>query len=116
MGKKAVTLGEIMLGLSTPGNTRFVQSDSFDVVYGGGEANVAVSCATVSYTHLDVYKRQPLSQVVPLARVARAMSAVNWAATGSPFRFSLSLLQLSLIHIFFSVRQEALSVAYYGLI
>ena len=46
MGKKVVTLGEIMLRLSTPGNTRFVQSDSFDVVYGGGEANVAVSCAT----------------------------------------------------------------------
>ena len=35
---KVVTLGEIMLRLSTPGNTRFVQSDSFDVVYGGGEA------------------------------------------------------------------------------
>ena len=32
MGKKVVTLGEIMLRLSTPGNTRFVQSDSFDVV------------------------------------------------------------------------------------
>ena len=45
MGKKVVTLGEIMLRLSTPGNTRFVQSDSFDVVYGGGEANVAVSLA-----------------------------------------------------------------------
>ena len=42
---KIVTLGEIMLRLSTPGNTRFVQSDNFDVVYGGGEANVAVSCA-----------------------------------------------------------------------
>lgn len=34
-----------MLRLSTPGNTRFVQSDVFDVVYGGGEANVAVSLA-----------------------------------------------------------------------
>lgn len=42
---KIVTFGEIMLRLSTPGNKRFVQSDSFDVVYGGGEANVAVSCA-----------------------------------------------------------------------
>ena len=52
MGKKIVTLGEIMLRLSTPGNTRFVQSDSFDVVYGGGEANVAVSCA--NYGH-DAY-------------------------------------------------------------
>ena len=49
---KIVTLGEIMLRLSTPGNTRFVQSDNFDVVYGGGEANVAVSCA--NYGH-DAY-------------------------------------------------------------
>lgn len=40
---KIVTMGEIMLRLSTEGNSRFVQSDSFDVNYGGGEANVAVS-------------------------------------------------------------------------
>ncbi|WP_432404013.1 PfkB family carbohydrate kinase [Wukongibacter sp. M2B1] len=43
--KKVVTMGEIMLRLSTPKYERFVQSDSFDVVYGGGEANVAVSLA-----------------------------------------------------------------------
>jgi len=43
--KKVVTMGEIMLRLSTPGYKRFVQSESFDVVYGGGEANVAVSLA-----------------------------------------------------------------------
>lgn len=43
MSKKVVTLGEIMLRLSTPGFERFVQSDSFDVTYGGGEANVAVA-------------------------------------------------------------------------
>ncbi|MDF2698629.1 MAG: putative 2-dehydro-3-deoxygluconokinase [Haloplasmataceae bacterium] len=49
---KVVTMGEIMLRLSTPGNNRFVQSDSFDVVYGGGEANVAVSLA--NYGH-DTY-------------------------------------------------------------
>ena len=41
-----------MLRLGTPGNSRFVQSDSFDVVYGGGEANVAVSLA--AYGH-DAY-------------------------------------------------------------
>jgi 2-dehydro-3-deoxygluconokinase len=46
---KIVTLGEIMLRLSTPGQSRFVQADSFDVVYGGGEANVAVSLA--NYGH-----------------------------------------------------------------
>lgn len=49
---KIVTMGEIMLRLSTPGNTRFIQSGSFDAVYGGGEANVAVSCA--NYGH-DAY-------------------------------------------------------------
>ncbi|MCK7488591.1 MAG: hypothetical protein MZU97_26170 [Bacillus subtilis] len=38
---KIVTLGEIMLRLSTPLQSRIVQSDCFDVVYGGGEANVA---------------------------------------------------------------------------
>jgi len=40
---KIVTMGEIMLRLSSPGNSRFIQSDVFDVNYGGGEANVAVS-------------------------------------------------------------------------
>lgn len=45
MSKKVVTFGEIMLRLSTPGFTRFVQSQSFDATYGGGEANVAVSLA-----------------------------------------------------------------------
>ena len=42
---KIVTMGEIMLRLSTPSYQRFVQADSFDAVYGGGEANVAVSLA-----------------------------------------------------------------------
>ncbi|NLP46229.1 MAG: sugar kinase [Epulopiscium sp.] len=45
MAKKVVTMGEIMLRLSTPGYQRFVQAESFDVTYGGGEANVAVSLA-----------------------------------------------------------------------
>ena len=47
--KKVVTLGEIMLRLSTPGNTRFVQSNNFDICYGGGEANVAVSLANYGF-------------------------------------------------------------------
>ena len=45
MTKKVVTFGEIMLRLSTPNFRRFIQADSFDVVYGGGEANVAASLA-----------------------------------------------------------------------
>ena len=42
---KVVTFGEIMLRLSTPGYQRFVQSNSLNATFGGGEANVAVSLA-----------------------------------------------------------------------
>lgn len=42
---KVVTFGEIMLRLSPPGFLRFSQTNSFDVVYGGGESNVAISLA-----------------------------------------------------------------------
>ena len=43
--KKVVTFGEIMLRLSPPNFGRFVQARSFDLIYGGGEANVAASLA-----------------------------------------------------------------------
>ncbi|MEM1165744.1 MAG: sugar kinase [Planctomycetota bacterium] len=42
---RVVTFGEIMLRLSTPGFSRFLQAQSFDVTYGGGEANVAAALA-----------------------------------------------------------------------
>jgi 2-dehydro-3-deoxygluconokinase len=45
VAKKVVTFGEIMMRLSPPGFLRFEQAHSFDVIYGGGEANVAVSLA-----------------------------------------------------------------------
>ena len=45
MPEKVLTFGEIMLRLSTPNFKRFVQSDNFDINFGGGEANVAVSLA-----------------------------------------------------------------------
>lgn len=45
MNKRVVTFGELLLRLAPPGYTRFVQAESFQAVYGGGEANVAVSCA-----------------------------------------------------------------------
>ncbi|HSW58721.1 MAG TPA: sugar kinase [Dehalococcoidales bacterium] len=43
--KKVVSFGEIMLRLATPNYQRFVQAESFEATYGGGEANVAVSLA-----------------------------------------------------------------------
>lgn len=42
---RIVTFGEIMMRLATPGRLRFSQATQFDVTYGGGEANVAVSLA-----------------------------------------------------------------------
>ena len=46
---KIVTLGEIMLRLSPESNDRFIQTDHFRIIPGGGEANVAVSLA--NYGH-----------------------------------------------------------------
>ena len=46
---KIVTMGEIMLRLSTPNNEKFIQADEFDINYGGGEANVAVSLGYQSF-------------------------------------------------------------------
>ncbi|WP_428911075.1 PfkB family carbohydrate kinase [Niallia sp. Krafla_26] len=40
--KKVVTMGEIMLRLSTPGYQKVQQAQSLEVHYGGGEANVAI--------------------------------------------------------------------------
>ena len=42
---KIITFGEIMLRLAPMNYDRFLQSKEFGVVYGGGEANVAVSLA-----------------------------------------------------------------------
>ncbi len=42
---KVVTFGELMLRLQPYDYLRFVQADSFEATFGGGEANVAVSLA-----------------------------------------------------------------------
>ena len=56
MADRVVCFGEIMLRLSTPGYSRFVQAASFDVTYGGGEANVAVSLANYGLDSVYVTK------------------------------------------------------------
>lgn len=45
MPKKLITFGEVMMRLSPPGYEKFSQASSFELVYGGGEANAAISCA-----------------------------------------------------------------------
>lgn len=53
---KIVTLGEIMLRLSPEGNDRFIQTDHFRIIPGGGEANVAVSLANYGHQAYFVTK------------------------------------------------------------
>ncbi len=60
--KKVVTFGEIMLRLSPPGFLRFSQSNTFDVVYGGGESNVAVSLANYGVP-VDFVTRLPKNDI-----------------------------------------------------
>ena len=43
--KKVITLGEIMMRLSTQGNARFTQANNLNILYAGAEANVAASLA-----------------------------------------------------------------------
>ena len=59
---KVVTFGEIMLRLSPQGFLRFSQSNSFDVVYGGGESNVAVSLANYGVP-VDFVTRLPQNDI-----------------------------------------------------
>ncbi len=59
---RVVTFGEIMLRLSPPGRQRITQARSFDVIYGGGEANVAVSLANFG-VEVDFVTRLPAHAV-----------------------------------------------------
>ena len=47
--KRLVTFGEIMLRLMPPGHERFMQTPHFIATFGGGEANVAVSCSAFGW-------------------------------------------------------------------
>jgi 2-dehydro-3-deoxygluconokinase len=56
MENKVVTFGEIMLRLSTPDCNRFVQASQFDINFGGGEANVAVSLSNYGFDSYFISK------------------------------------------------------------
>jgi 2-dehydro-3-deoxygluconokinase len=53
-----VTFGEIMMRLATPGFLRFGQTNTLEMTFGGGEANVAVSLANYGLT-ADFVTRLP---------------------------------------------------------
>ena len=64
MTARVVTMGEIMLRLTPPDNKRFIQADTFNVIYGGGEANVAVSLANygIEACYLTKLPDNPIGQ------------------------------------------------------
>jgi len=62
LDKKVVTFGEIMLRLSPPGFLRFVQARSFEAIYGGGEANVAIALANFGIP-VDFVTRLPPHEI-----------------------------------------------------
>lgn len=61
---RVVCFGEIMLRLAPPGYLRFNQATSFEVIYGGGEANVSVSLANYGIDSAFVTKvpNNPIGQ------------------------------------------------------
>ena len=68
---KIVTMGEIMLRLSPEGNYRFVQADKFNIIPGGGEANVGISLANYGHESVFVSKlpKHEIGQIIMLRQV-----------------------------------------------
>jgi len=73
---QVVTFGEIMLRLSPPEFLRFSQTNQFDVVYGGGESNVAVSLANYGVASSFV-SRLPLNDIGDCALMEMRKRGVN---------------------------------------
>ena len=62
--KSIVTFGEIMMRLSTPGFARLVQTDQFNALYAGSEANVAasLSCFGLNAAHVTRFPDNDLGK------------------------------------------------------
>ena len=69
-----VTFGEVMMRLATQRRERFTQSREFEVTYGGGECNVAVSLSLfgIDTTFISAIpkKKKCAIQVGPVHHIA----------------------------------------------
>ena len=74
--KKVVTFGEIMLRLAPQEFLRFSQASSFDVVYGGGESNVAISLANYGVP-VNFVTRLPKNDIGECALMEMRKRGVN---------------------------------------
>ncbi len=73
---RVITFGEIMLRLAPKGFLRFSQVNRFDVVYGGGESNVAVSLANYGIP-VDYVTRLPKNDIGECAMMEMRKRGVN---------------------------------------
>ena len=71
-----ITFGEIMLRLAPQGFLRFSQANNFNVVYGGGESNVAVSFANYGID-VDFVTRLPKNDIGACAMMEMRKRGVN---------------------------------------
>jgi 2-dehydro-3-deoxygluconokinase len=75
--KKVVTFGEVMMRLSPPGYAKFSQTNTLELAYGGGEANVAISLAYLGFKAKHV-TRFPENLI---GRAAAQFLRQNWLDT-----------------------------------
>ena len=82
---RVITMGEIMLRLSSPGNSRFIQSDSFDVNYGGGESFSCISSVQVltAFSIIGTVLLLSVGKMLVVPCLACAATAVR-NASGEP--------------------------------
>ena len=103
MSKKVVTFGEIMLRLTPPDYKRIVQAESFEAIYGGGEANVAVTLANFGVDAYYVTKlpKNPVGQAAlnALRRYGVRTDYIVWGGErlGIYFFFYVSSQRSSLV-------------------
>ncbi len=87
---RIATFGEIMLRLSPPGKELLFQSPRLEAVFGGGEANVAVSLAVFGHRSrwISVVPDNPVGEASTSPRPAptpgRPRSSTTARAPGSP--------------------------------
>ncbi|MFY0606542.1 MAG: sugar kinase [Cyclobacteriaceae bacterium] len=75
--KRVVTFGEVMMRLSPPGYAKFSQTNTLELAYGGGEANVAISLAYLGFKAKHV-TRFPENLI---GRAAAQFLRQNWLDT-----------------------------------
>ncbi|MBP2831465.1 sugar kinase [Aquimarina sp. U1-2] len=64
MGKRIITIGEVMMRLAACDHQRFLQTDRYDVHFGGAEANVAISLAQLGQetVHITAFPNHDLGK------------------------------------------------------